>query len=670
MERRPNSNAISLLDEKFDFDVTLSPDGSTCDEEQDEVFLEPSHHPVSHLEEGADGAGTGWSPISGDQLDAVCQEAKQLADQLRRGKWRRAKDEAADPATASPARQDGERFVRDNAAKLVVLGSAPDPCSPVKRRTFLVQDSPMKDLPPAVRDRVQRARLGPSAAPPARLSARLGTSSPGGGVKTSAALRGKTGLGAILPSKPAAPRTSSSASKGVAPQKVRVPKHGKAPSGCKQSPSSDLASRAKSCEDIVSDSASVASDVSDSSLNSSVAGKKRMLAPPTKVVRRRSGVKATPLQSGKTTERRNTSSSSSSVSSFNSSLSLSPATGKLNSANRGVSPSSGPVLSGNVGRPVNPKKRPSGSAVVGRTAASASPSSSVAAGRTLAGPARKLSEPGKAARTTPQHHTTPARRTLDKTSPATASAQIQSGVKAKSKAAAAAAAAVGQTPATSKGAPGQGFCSPDVSMVPKPKRLTSVAVDSLPRKPCGAPTPSAGVSRPPRLCSQRPSALPTPLRRRASGIPTPTSTGLTGTSRPSGTSAASVSDCSSRTWLSPAAADSNRVEPVHIQPFCLEDEERPVDGSQSESEEPPGRGQSEPVEVPIQTEVLLLDLPAPSPPAHEKLLIDLINTPDLIRNRTKNCAAVQHLIDLSSPLIKWSPEDKKENGALLINLSF
>lgn len=30
----------------------------------------------------------------------------------------------------------------------------------------------------------------------------------------------------------------------------------------------------------------------------------------------------------------------------------------------------------------------------------------------------------------------------------------------------------------------------------------------------------------------------------------------------------------------------------------------------------------------------------------------------------------QQLIDLSSPLIKWSPEDKKENSAPLINLSF
>ncbi|XP_061629086.1 G2 and S phase-expressed protein 1 isoform X3 [Phyllopteryx taeniolatus] len=466
---------------------------STCDEEQDDVFLDPSHHRVkrppanlaSHPEEGVGGVRTSWSPLLGDQLDAMCQEAKRLADQLQCGKWPHGKDEGAAPATAAPAsaslaQQDVEHFIQDGAAKLGVLASPPSLSSPVKRQTFLVQDSPMKDLPPAIRNHMQRgsaaAHLGASAAPATRLSTRLATSSPAAGGKTRAALRGKTGLGAILPSKPAAPRTSSSASKGIAAQKVQVPKHGKVASGCKPNQSSDLASRTKSCEDILSDSASVVSDVSDSSLNSSIAGKKRTLAPPTKVVVRQSGVKATPLQSGKTTERRNTSSSSSSVSSFNSSLSLSPATGKLNSVNRGVSPSNGPVVSGNGSRPVNPNKRRSGVGGVTRTVASSpSPSSSsVAASRrrsgTLTGQARKLSEPAKAARTTPQHQTTPAKRTLDKTSLTTASAWIQSGLKTKSKF-----AAVGQTPIPSEGAAGQGFCSPDVSMVLKPKRLLSVA---------------------------------------------------------------------------------------------------------------------------------------------------------------------------------------------------
>ena len=49
-----------------------------------------------------------------------------------------------------------------------------------------------------------------------------------------------------------------------------------------QAAGSHPSSRAESCEDLLSDSASVASDVSDSSLNCSTLGR-RTMAPPTKV---------------------------------------------------------------------------------------------------------------------------------------------------------------------------------------------------------------------------------------------------------------------------------------------------------------------------------------------------------------------------------------------------
>lgn len=71
-------------------------------------------------------------------------------------------------------------------------------------------------------------------------------------------------------------------------------------------------------------------------------------------------------------------------------------------------------------------------------------------------------------------------------------------------------------------------------------------------------------------------------------------------------------------------------------------------------------------------EVLLVDAPAPAHQLKEKLLIDLSNTPDLIKTSSAKPWGGQ-LIDLSSPLIKWSPEDKKENTkntAPLIDLSF
>ncbi|XP_049578360.1 G2 and S phase-expressed protein 1 isoform X2 [Syngnathus scovelli] len=618
MERRAGSDAIYLLDEKFDFDVSLSPDGSWCAEGEDDVFVDPSRHPVKRSPnnfESRSEQGTCWSPLSGDQLDAVCQEAKRLAEQLRRGKRLHGQDG-----------EDGEQFIQDGAAKLHLLAAPPSLCSPAVRQTFLVQDSPMKDLPPAIRQRLKQGN-----APPAtRLSARLNASGPTG-VKTRAALRGKAGLGALLPSKPAVPRTSSSA----AAQKARVQAPGKVAS------SPDLSGRPKSREDIATDSARVASDVSDLPLDCSTLGKKRTLAAPAKVTRRQSGTKVTPLKSRNPVEGRKTSSSSSSVSSFNSSLSPSPATGKLNSSqDRALTSSTVPA---------NQNKRRSGVVT-----ASPSLASSAAARRcTLPGRARKLSESAKAGGVTPQRQTASAKRTLDKTS----AQWIQNGLKAKITAAA------------------PGFCSPDVSKVLKPERRTPMAtMDSLHQKAwSGSVTPPAGPSGPLQFRSQRPSGLPTPLKRRGSAIPGPTPGSHSRTSGPPRTQAASARPPG--TCFSPTPRDWNMAaEPVVVQAFCLEEEEEPPAASgQSErtaSAEPAGRGQSDELQPEsAQQEVLLLDLPTPLLPTHEKALIDLINTPDLIGNSTKSCAATQ-LIDLSSPLIKWSPEDKKENTATLINLSF
>ncbi|XP_054632683.1 G2 and S phase-expressed protein 1 isoform X2 [Dunckerocampus dactyliophorus] len=673
MDRRANTDVISLLDEKFDFDVSLSPESSRG-EDEDDVFLEPSSQGVegapvnlvSRLEEVTVSVRTSWSPLSGDQLDAVCQEAHRLADQLQSSKLQ--KPTGVDKVVTST---DGEHFIQGTEAKLGVLAQHLSMCSPVKRQTFLVQDSPMKDLPPAIQRRLQRGsstassgRPAHSTTPSTRLSTRLSTCSPASAAKTRTALRGKAMLGAVLPSKLAAPKTSCSASKSAAERSQIQPISKMAPAR-KLSPSPGPTYRAQSCEDLQSDSASVASDVSDSSLNSSIVGK-RTLALPTKVVRNQSGLKAPPLQNRRVTEKSNTSSSSSSVSSFNSS--------KLNSSlNRNLSTSTG-----NVSRPVNQAKRRSGLGVA------ADPSSSTTSRRTLSSQARRTSEAEhvKAARSTPQRKaetTAPqplsSMRTLEKTKsvptvPA-ASARIQSRPKEKPKPQASA------PPTPSRGP--RGVSSPDVSKVLKPKRLISVAsMDSLPEKAFAGPlTPPAGGSGSPQLKQQRPSALPTPLKRRMSAIAmvTPTNHG-----RITRTPAASNSGYTSRSSGSAAHTDSIRADPVDIQCFSLEEEEPPADplatDPRANQTEVSAHSQSELSKELIELEthklipeVLLLDLPAPTLQPHEKLLIDLSNTPDLIRTGGK-CSTSTQLIDLSSPLIKWSPEDKKENNAPLINLSF
>nr|XP_040019998.1 G2 and S phase-expressed protein 1 isoform X1 [Gasterosteus aculeatus aculeatus]XP_040019999.1 G2 and S phase-expressed protein 1 isoform X1 [Gasterosteus aculeatus aculeatus] len=695
MDCRDKSDVFFLIDEKFDFDVSLSPASSNGDE--DEVFVGPVGHAercvsanVASLASGG-GVRTSWSPLNGEQLDAMCQEAQRVAGQLQCASLL-VPPSVPDEATGA--------FSQDAEAQLAAVDRRASALSPVKRQTFCVQDSPMKQLPPAIRHRLLTERGATTATPTrpgttatparpattatsvrpgaittstrpatsARPAARQSALSPAAGVRPlpRMGLRGKATLGVavVLPSKPAAATIPCAAGKRKA-ERLQPPS--KPMGGWRRSPSSRPPSRGGSCEDLLSDSASVASDISDSSLNSSILGK-RTMAPPTKrALGNQSGVKAPPLQRMRGTERKNTSSSSSSVSSFNSSLSLSPATGKANSSlNRSQSSSIGPAPS----RPAS-HSRPRRS-----TAAAAEPAPSTAGRRSLSTRARKLSEaehvkapvstPLKRAEATPLHMT-PAKRAVERTAAvsSTASTRLHSGLKNKSRP---------EAPVLPTPSGRVRGVAPDVS---RPTRPTSVSgVDSrLPQKPISS------VPLTPSVKARRPSALPTPVRRRMSGIPVATPT------RPPPTFDFDPASVQREMSCSPAPADAQEAEPVNapdVQPFCLEEEEEPpaappTSPDQSENSDPraPIQDDSQRNKNPIELEstekskkqeVLLLDLPAPTPQPHEKLLIDLTNTPDLIR--TSGTASTQQLIDLSSPLIKWSPEEKRENNAPLINLSF
>ncbi|XP_060892087.1 G2 and S phase-expressed protein 1 isoform X2 [Labrus mixtus] len=752
MDSRANSDLSFLLDEKFDFDVSLSPASSKGDEDEDEVFVGPLSHKekcvsvkVASRLEGSDCARVSWSPLTGDLLDAVCQEAHKLADQIHSCELSQSHGEAGEPSAAT---NRGEEFLQDAEAKLGVLAlttaSSLSTLSPIKRQTFLVQDSPLKQLPPAVQRRLLRGSSSNNTAPspspatssskrPAsanttsairpnnaassstsstRLStsARLSTSSPVVGVKAlpRMGLRGKAALGVVLPSKPAGPRASCSASKSRVDRTRLQPlsKVGEIKPALgiwKRSPSSRPSSWADSSEDLLSDSASVTSDISDSSFNSSLLGKRTMAPPSKSFTRNMSAVKVPPLQSRRVTDRKNTSSSSSSVSSFNSSISLSPAKGKLNSSlNQSLSGSTGPAPS-SITKPSNPS-RTNRSSVYG----TARPASSNAGRRSLSTQVRKPSEvelpkttkcrPLKRAEATPLQ-VTPAKRLSERTAsiPCSSSTRLQSGLKTKSKPE----ALVLPTPSGGF----RGFAQKDdASKMINPKRQMSTssvesAEVSLPQKASAGPvTPSAGSGRVLPMKARRPSALPTPVKRRMSAIPPATPTNRTLPSRPSTTSDSGPAPCHSAARreksCSPTPAETQEAELVvapEVRPFCLEEEEESTAApppslphtDQSESIEPvseptqvepaPSRdlielGSTEESNTKTQ-EVLLLDLPAPIVHPQEKLLIDLTNTPDLIRTSGKTCPSSQ-LIDLTSPLMKWSPEDKRENNAPLINLSF
>ncbi|KAJ4938014.1 hypothetical protein JOQ06_002641, partial [Pogonophryne albipinna] len=797
MDCRANSDMFFLADEKFDFDVSLSPASSKGDEDEDEVFMGPVSHTercvsvtVASRLENVGGVHASWSPLSGDQLDAVCQEAHRLAEQLQDRKPNQSANGTANMATdvTADATSHRDEFVQDAEVKLGMFDHIPSALSPIKRETFCVQDSPMKQLPPAVQCRLLRGSSSntmsstqpsttnpvpstrpasttrhssvtlPSSSRPAATS-RLATSMAGGKPQLRMGLRGRAALGVVLPSKPAAPTTSCSSSKSQV-EKTRLQPPRQAVGGWKRSPSTRPSSRAGSSEDLLSDSASVASDISDSSFNSSLQGK-RMLAPPTKsAMRNMSGVKAPPLQRRRVTERNNTSSSSSSVSSFNSSISLSPAKGKLNSS------LSGPATS----RPAN-QSRPRRSTVNTQQ----TPSSTIGGRRSMSLQNRKLPEvePVKAGRSKPLKRSdstpvqlTPVKRGLEK------STRPLSALTSRSR-----------PEALVLLTPGGGFRgvrnadTPDVSKMLKPKALTSVSsVDSL-QKLSGPLTPPAVRSL--QVKPQRPSALPTPVKRRMSSIPTPTTKSRASRppSNPGSDPAHTPSSTRRDRSCCPAPVEMQEAEPVEmpvIQPFCLEEEELPaapptsspqpdqsesteagapsqgqsestetaapsesqsectvpaaqshsqsestvpaariesqsestvpaaLSESQSESTVPAALGesqsestvpaariesqsestdpaapsesqsettvpaaqiesQSEPCRNLIETETkeeshhktqefLLLDLPAPTLLPQEKMLIDLSNTPELIRTSSKSCSNSQ-LIDLTSPLI-------------------
>lgn len=276
---------------------------------------------------------TSWSPLTGDQLEAVCQEAHKLANQLQGGERSQShsEDDKDNEATSAVTTQPDE-FVQDSQAKLDVFEQSNRVLSPIKRETFCVQESPLKQLPPAIQKRLlrgssntnfassvrsanaplstRRASAHPKTVVKPACVTRLSTSSPVTRARSQprAGLRAKAPLGVVLPSKPAPPLASTSTTKSrvektrlqppsrvsmgsVTVQQRLLPKEFgwrlcqpvfllvQTVMGRKCSPSR----RTESSEELLSDSASVASDVSDSSINSSLLGKHN-LAPGAKVM--------------------------------------------------------------------------------------------------------------------------------------------------------------------------------------------------------------------------------------------------------------------------------------------------------------------------------------------------------------------------------------------------
>lgn len=183
------------------------------------------------------GLRSSWSPLTGDQLEAVCQEAHRLASQLQSGgdlSQSHSEDDKENGATSAMTTQP-EDFVQDSESKVKVFEQSNRVLSPIKRETFCVQDSPLKQLPSAIQQRLlrgsssgntvsftrsanaplstRRASANPKLIVQPASVTRMSTSSPVARAQARTVLRGKAPLGVVLPSKPAVPMLSTSTSK-------------------------------------------------------------------------------------------------------------------------------------------------------------------------------------------------------------------------------------------------------------------------------------------------------------------------------------------------------------------------------------------------------------------------------------------------------------------------
>ncbi|XP_069485331.1 G2 and S phase-expressed protein 1 isoform X2 [Ambystoma mexicanum] len=276
-----------LTDEKFDFDLSLSPtSGKEDGGGDDEVFMGPVGHkekcvaacvetqkneaePKSPPQLRSDQAM--WSPLSGDKFVEIYKEANLLACQLEHCKENQ-RNQANRSAVKNPAI---ERFVQESKFKLNIFqGGQENTPVAVKRETYCVTDSPFNLLPLAIQQRLDFP-VENQCPSPTHKSSPLKAETP---KKTSALpLEEKQKTNGLYSAKrpvttaerklPGCKLQSAKAVPNVSNSHLGVPKlrTSKKPSPQKKQSCSDVSS-----EDIHSDKSSFTSDVSDSSLNNSV----------------------------------------------------------------------------------------------------------------------------------------------------------------------------------------------------------------------------------------------------------------------------------------------------------------------------------------------------------------------------------------------------------------
>ncbi|XP_042326587.1 G2 and S phase-expressed protein 1 isoform X2 [Sceloporus undulatus] len=680
-----NNDVSFLTDEKFDFDFLLSP----VSENEDEVFIGPIGHKEKCIAvslESPEGSAdkispslldkATWSPLAAEKFVEIFKEAHLIAVQLQSAsKTKRNNTDQQEERKTETV----EKFVQESKSKLKILerGIVMDK-SPksIKRDTYSVGESPISQRPPSFQKcSWHPVRPTEDSHCPQRL---LNASSPRQLDKLSKASimylsQSRSDKNIKKPStfQNAKKTSNSESSNNVI---VGQPKQGKLSSSSSRNNQNSMGSS----EDLLSDKSGVASD-GELFSNSSSTQENQTLPTPSKLM-----VKTRQLKpSGSIRMRRITSSSSSSSvssmnSSFNSSISLSPKKGKVQTsgvvskafANRsslsiapskisGVRPAKMAVVktshidtSGNPQKAASDNKgKPSVSAPKCKAAVTCDSSGS--------GIQKGVSDPNQ----------TLVRKSM------LGNIRASSSPKLKTKTA----SSVSMEEMSSKNVAARalqpvrllscGSIGSNVAVTPPLKS----SEEGIVLKTCSAA--KSGLRTP--ASSIRLSSLPTPAGRRISGIPTLTPQTIprsvsspnvgplrqvssVSSKKPLATSSKWAKDSKTRMTTSSSSSTEGDSSPSQIIPIALdfspEKSSEEMEQKVTKAEEP-------------AKESLLVDIGLDKTPigvdkiviqrCENKPLIDLFNTPEIIK--AAPVKPTGQLIDLSSPLIQLGPEGNKEN---------
>ncbi|NXT17695.1 GTSE1 protein, partial [Syrrhaptes paradoxus] len=680
-----------LTDEKFDFDLSLSPASAS----EDEVFVGPLGHKEKCISVNIEAKQSAekkdmppddklmWSPLTGDKFVEIFKEAHLLALQIETGSKN---EESKINQSEEQQNKTIEKFVEDSDSKLKILRNQNIGRSPraVKRETYCVWDSPACQLPPCFQkesDKLLSDDKTHAHTPPDRSPDKIhGSSTKNDSSHLTQEQKPKERNTKVTGKLPLAKPSSTLGKSNL----LTIEKPGPRSYTTKR----DLNSMGSS-EDLTCDKSSAASDVFESSFSgsSSVQDKKALPAPSKPGLKKITHLKLPGVASGPT--RKSTPSSLSSVSSVSSSL--------------------------NSSLPISPIGKNGKSSMSSKAGVSGSKLSSSTSRLALVRPTRVSSLQAV--------NTEKSRKQARSAS----TPKISSAVGfAKSSASATPSEAVGSGIQKLSSAPSlQNLCQQSkdgsaakASLCPKPRaRVLSVPTsqtkvpvktgDTPSNKPAPKATPSLGLTfcgtfgsavavstpvkasedgifqncLPERAVSMTPaslkrSGLPTPVRR-ISGFPavTPKTAPRMAFSPHPASVRQSSSFCTKKTLAvgskqskeskTQVSSSEDDISPPPVLPLALnfspEKTAAEVENELKKVEVPNQQAEEQ------QTEALLVDIGVdqslPQTLECERPLIDLSNTPEVNKiTPLKPAFSVPvKLIDLSSPLITLSPDVNKEN---------